>query len=128
MYLSFTLDAESRARLLANVPATFLKVIAHHVTLIFVKTRQDEQAACAQLALANAGAYSPKVTVTGRLDGDHVQAVTVTVDGHADRPDGSFYHVTVSLEPPAKPVDSNKLRNPVPIAPFNLTGKIELLN
>jgi hypothetical protein len=38
-----------------------------------------------------------------------VQALVLMIDGSTSRPDGSVYHITWSLGPGRKPVDSNKV-------------------
>ena len=46
--------------------------------------------------------------VVGRVDdGEGVEAMVVQIDGSADRPDGGKYHITWSLGPGRKPVESN---------------------
>lgn len=125
-YLAFILDSESRTRLLAEVPARFSNVIAHHVTLLFPR-KPDEEATMRRLMLQLAG-QDHEVEVINRYDGEHVHAVGVKFNGETKRPNGGFYHVTVSLEAPAKPKDSNSLTKPVSINPFKLTGKVQLVN
>lgn len=45
----------------------------------------------------------------GHVVGDGVEAVIVEVDGSVFRPDGSVFHVTVSLADGHRPVESNPL-------------------
>ena len=79
------LDAEERASLLARIPPKFSDVIADHVTLQF-------SASC-DLPAERSG------EVIGEIDdGAGVQALVVRVGGTSDRPDGSTYHVTWSLD------------------------------
>lgn len=124
-YLAFVLDDASRARLLQAVPARFPKVIAHHVTMIFPK--QPKDAALLEQMLKYHTANLPEVHAVCHYQGPDIHAVGVTFNGLRKRPDGSFYHVTVSLRPPAKPADSNKLSNPTEISHFALTGSVQLL-
>lgn len=125
-YLAFVLDGPSRARLLKEVPARFSTVIAHHVTLLFPR-KPGEDAAARRLMLQLAG-QEHEVEVINRYDGDHVHAVGVKFNGETKRPNGGFYHVTVSLEAPAKPKDSNNLTKPVSLNPFKLTGTVQLVD
>jgi hypothetical protein len=46
--------------------------------------------------------------VVGRADDDKgVEALVVALGGSTDRPTGGTYHITWSLEPNRKPVESN---------------------
>ena len=87
-------DAE-RGRLLALLPPRYPLVIAHHVTF------------------APKGAAMPDAAdaeIVGRSDdGEGVEALVVRIGGATDRPDGSTYHVTWSLEPGRRPVESNEV-------------------
>lgn len=125
-YLAFILDKESRARLLQAVPARFSNVIAHHVTLLFPKT-EAQNATMRRMMLQLAG-QEHDVEVISEYVGEHIHAVGVTFNGDKKRPTGGFYHVTVSLEAPAKPKDSNDLKNPSPVTPFKLTGTVQLVD
>lgn len=94
--LGWLLPESDRRALLALVPPRYGRVIAHHVTL---------------RAGASAGAKRPKETA-GRVvgiadDGAGVQALVVEIGGTTDRPGGSTYHITWSLGPDRKPVESN---------------------
>lgn len=121
-YLAFVLDASSRARLLAELSPKFAKVIAHHVTL--VPPTEAEKAR--RMMLQHAG-QEHEVLAINRYSGEHIEAVGVTFNGEKKRHDGSFYHVTLSLEEPAKPKDSNKLTRPTLLSqPIKLTGTVQL--
>lgn len=126
-YLAFVLDAASRARLLKNVPPKFAKVVAHHVTLIFPTT--DIEAAKARRMMLQLADQEHDVEVISHYVGEHIEAVGVTFNGDKKRPNGGFYHVTLSLEPPAKPKDSNTLTKPTLLSqPFKLTGSVQLVD
>lgn len=126
-YLAFVLDAPSRARLLEELSPKFTKVVAHHVTLVF-PTSADEAAKARRLLLQLAG-QEHDVEVISHYVGEHIEAVGVTFNGVRKRPNGGFYHVTLSLEPPAKPKDSNTLTNPALLSkPFKLTGAVQLVD
>jgi hypothetical protein len=92
------LDATDRADLLTRFPPVWPDVIADHITL--------DARARAEDPLPNAqGAY-----IVGSVDdGEGLQAMVVTVNGTTDRPDGSTYHITWSLDRTRgrKPVQSN---------------------
>jgi hypothetical protein len=49
------------------------------------------------------------VRIVGHSAHDGVQALAVQVDGTSVRPDGGMYHITYSLDPGHKPVESNHL-------------------
>lgn len=126
-YLAFVLDEPARARLLAELPPKFAKVLAHHVTIVF-PTSSDEAAKARRMMLQLAG-QEHDVEVINHYVGEHIEAVGVTFNGEKKRPGGGFYHVTLSLEPPAKPKDSNKLVNPTALSkPFKLTGTVQLVD
>lgn len=126
-YLAFVIDAPSRARLLEQVPPKFAKVIAHHVTLVFPTSPDD--AATARRMMLQLGEQEHDVEVVNHYVGEHIEAVGVTFNGDKKRSNGGFYHVTLSLEAPAKPKDSNKLTKPVALPqPFKLTGKVQLVD
>jgi hypothetical protein len=128
-YLAFVLDAASRAKLLNEVPAMFERVIAHHVTLIFPKTEEEKaEMRRVYLSLTSISGTKPTVKVINHYVGEHIHAVGVKVNGGTARNNGGFYHVTVSLESPAKPVDSNKLVSPTALEPFELTGTVQLVD
>ncbi|AJR23400.1 hypothetical protein [Sphingobium sp. YBL2] len=81
------LDRNVRAQLLERFPPTWPDVIADHVTLH-----------------AGASANEPlpaqeAAEIVGRVDdGEGLQALIVSIDGSTDRPDGSTYHITWSLD------------------------------
>ena len=77
-------------------------MLCHHVTIVFNLTEDLLNELTEQLE-------DPKVMITSYALGDDVECFTVTVNGNAKRRDGELYHLTHSVEPPAKPVDSNKL-------------------
>ena len=81
------LPAAERQRLLAQFAPRFPDLVADHVTLD---------------AKANAASPLPRETqgeVVGAIDdGAGVQALVVRIGGTTDRPDGSTYHITWSLD------------------------------
>jgi uncharacterized protein YjbJ (UPF0337 family) len=94
--IGWLLDPERRDQLLALFPPRYENVVAHHVTLA------SGQPGDTPLPADCAG------YVVGHVDdGEGVEALVVTVEGSTDRPDGSTYHVTWSLAPGRRAVDSN---------------------
>lgn len=94
------LDAGERAALLDRFPPEWPDVIADHVTLdpdadVQTPLPQDRQGA-----------------IVGAInDGEGLQALVVAIDGGTDRPDGSTYHITWSLDRARgrHPVESNSV-------------------
>jgi hypothetical protein len=128
-YLAFVLSDESRESLLEMFPPTFSKVICHHVTIIFGVTAGQ------LLKYQNAHKKDPRVYVTGYVIGEGVECLTVMIGEDTRRRfgDGGIYHITMSVEPPAKPVDSNKLLKDqdstkvVFETPLEISGQFELV-
>lgn len=112
-YVGWELPRDDRARLLAAIPPAYPRIIAHHVTLAF-GVGPDHP-----LPKEKAG------EIVGIADdGQGLQALVVAIGGRTDRPGGGTYHVTWSLGPGRRPVESNDLlrdrgwtaRPPVPVA------------
>ncbi|TCJ38391.1 hypothetical protein [Parafrankia sp. BMG5.11] len=98
--IGWKLDRQDREALLGRVRPRWPNVFADHVTLDAHAKRGDR--------------LPPDVRaeVVGEADdGKGLQAVVVAIDGSTDRPDGSVYHITWSLDRAAgrKPVESNTL-------------------
>lgn len=96
--LGWKLDRRQRIDLLEQFPPAWPDVIADHVTL---RARADPEAP-----------LPPPVNaaIVGSVDdGAGLQAMVVTIDGTTDRPDGSTYHITWSLDCARgrQPVESN---------------------
>ena len=84
--IGWKLDRGQRAELLAQFPPRYADVIADHVTL---KTE------------AGRGELPDPVdaAIVGRADDhDSLECLVVEVDGTTDRPDGSTFHITWSLD------------------------------
>jgi|SRR5271157_569273 len=98
-YTAYVLDDASRNALAERFPPKYPKFIGHHITQEFGVGKDAEVPQPAQ------------AKVIGYADsGDGLEALVVTVGGHADRPDGKRYHITWSLDPEKySPVDSNNL-------------------
>jgi hypothetical protein len=124
-YLAFVLDDRSRALLLERLPPRFSNVIAHHVTLIYPKT-EGEKAKMRRMYIQLLD-QECDVEVYREYVGEHIHAAGVIFNGATTKMLGGFYHVTMSLENPAKPVDSNKLKEFTTLdKPFKLTGTLQL--
>ncbi|NIJ20564.1 hypothetical protein FHS95_002256 [Sphingomonas naasensis] len=98
--IGWKLDRDQRTELLAQFPPEWPDVIADHVTLA---------------AYVDAEALLPApvhAEIVGEIsDGEGLQAMVVALDGGTDRPDGSVWHITWSLDLSGgrKPVESNAL-------------------
>ena len=113
--IGWKLDRADRASLLWQFVPVWPDVVADHVTLD-AKARND-----APLP------PDSKAEIVGSIsDGAGLQALVVAIDGSTDRPDGSTYHITWSLDRRRgrKRVESNaviaergwsQLDQPVPI-------------
>lgn len=112
-YNGYLLTPQGRADLLTHIEPVFPDVIAHHVTHEY-------------------GVYEsllPQATyvrVLAMAMSDTVQAVIVRVGDTHQRDDGSYYHITVSIDRSAgaNPVDSNVViadpGNWISIDPFTI--------
>ena len=93
--LGWKIDPSDRAALLERFPPRYARTDADHVTF----GREGEAPDMPQASRA---------TIIGRADdGAGVEAMVVEVAGAHDRWDGSTYHITWSLEPGRKAVESN---------------------
>jgi hypothetical protein len=94
--IGWKLDREQRKELLQQFPPRYRNVDADHVTL---RTEAAEDAPLPQ---------ETEGEIVGRADdGRGVEAMVVAIGGTSDRPDGSVYHITWSLEPGRKAQESN---------------------
>jgi hypothetical protein len=101
MYTALILDSKSRRELQKKFPPKYPDFIGHHITLKFGLPKDTPK---------------PKqptmIEVVGyKDDGKGVEALVVAVNGKTNRPNGSTYHITWSIDRSAgrKPVDSNKI-------------------
>src|SRR3546814_3891762 len=94
------LDRKERQALLERFPPEWPDVIADHITLDANANRDDPLPETEEAEI-----------VGGINDGEGLQAMVVAIDGSADRPDGSTYHITWSLdrERGRKPVQGNEV-------------------
>ena len=110
--IGWKLDRADRDDLLGRYPPRFTNVVADHVTLA---------------SKASRNAPLPQETealIVGQADdGKGVEAMIVAIGGTTDRPDGSVYHITWSLEDGRRARESNtmlasqkwKMFDPIPI-------------
>jgi hypothetical protein len=98
-YTAWVLSQEDRDLLSEVFPPQYEKWIGHHITQAFGVTEDMLDRA------------DHEFKVVGRVDsGDGLEALIVEIDGSSNRPDGSIYHITWSLDPDKyKPKDSNAL-------------------
>lgn len=85
--IGWKLDEEQRGQFLRQFPPQFRNVVADHVTL------RSKAASDAQLPKESEGEIIGRVS-----DNRGVEALIVSIEGTSDRPDGSTYHITWSLE------------------------------
>jgi len=94
--IGWKLDREQRKELLLQFPPKFSQVVADHVTLSARVARNSE------LPSETLG------EIVGRAEDDNgVEAMVVSIAGTTDRPDGSTYHITWSLEKGRRAKESN---------------------
>lgn len=87
MTLGWKLDPKERAQLLRQFPPAWPDIIADHVTF---------QPAPGMKPQRVFDTHGEIVGVTD--DGQGIQALVVSIDGATDRPDGSTYHITWSID------------------------------
>jgi hypothetical protein len=93
--IGWKLPSEERDRLIARFPPKYENVIADHVTLRLGGRDLPRK---------------PAADVVGRADdGQSLECLVVELDGTTRRPDGSTYHITWSLGPGRRPIESNDL-------------------
>ncbi|MGH6659890.1 MAG: hypothetical protein ACREBK_06480 [Sphingomicrobium sp.] len=90
------LRADERATLLGRFPPRYQTTIADHVTLRTGATTQTPLPP------------TPDARIVGRADDGHsLECLVVALDGTTGRPDGLTYHITWSLGPGRRAVESN---------------------
>ena len=86
-FIGWALDRRDREALLARFPPVYPDVVADHVTLA------SGVSADTPIPAEREG------RVVGRADdGEGVEALVVEIGGTTDRPDGSTYHLTWSID------------------------------
>jgi len=98
-YTAYVLDRIDRDALANRFPPKYTDFVGHHVTVQF------------GVPEGTPPPESAKVMVVGYKDsGDGIEALVVSVNGSTQRPDGSTYHITWSLDRTKySPKDSNAL-------------------
>jgi len=84
--IGWKLDRDQREELLGRFPPRYANAVADHVTL---------QTDAARQPLPD----PVDAAIVGRADDeDSLECLVVTIDGTTDRPDGSTFHITWSLD------------------------------
>ena len=110
MTSGWKLSETCRGRLLAQFPPRYARVVADHVTLV----------GGAEGRTAAAPEPVNEAAIVGRADDDAgVEAYVVRINGTTDRPDGSTWHVTWSLDPGREAKESNRVIATCPWAPLD---------
>jgi hypothetical protein len=110
------LPRDEREALLERFPPRYENVIADHVTLSANATPETPLPARPEVAL-----------MVGRADdAKSLECMVVELDGTTDRPDGSTYHITWSLGPGRKPIESNGVLQDLGWHPLDRPTPIEL--
>lgn len=123
-YLAFELTPAARTALLGQFKPSFKKVVCHHVTVEFNLDEQKAQRLQEELQGAD-------LQVIGYQTGDGVDCLVVAVNDNTKRPDGKTYHITLSLGPGHKPVESNALiqqQGYQSCIPVGFDAELKLLN
>lgn len=95
--IGWKLDRAERERLLARFPPRYAEEVADHVTLAVDARERPLPGPVDALIVGHAD------------DGAGVEAMVVALDGSTDRPDGSTFHVSWSLEPGRRAKESNQV-------------------
>lgn len=95
--IGWLVEPGRREELLRLFPPRYETVVAHHVTL------------ASQQPQGTPLPHDREAQVLGHVDdGEGVEALVVAVDGSTGRPDGGTYHITWSLAPGRRAVESNE--------------------
>lgn len=97
-YNGYLIPNSERQKLLSIFRPKYSKIVAHHITHKFNVTKELPPEA-------------DSAKIIGYADsGDGLEALVVEINSKVKRPDGSLYHITLSLDPSKyKPKDSNRL-------------------
>jgi hypothetical protein len=113
--IGWKLDRDQRKELLLQFPPKFRKTDADHVTL------RSGVAGDAALPDETIG------EIVGRADdGKGVEAMVVSIGGTTERPDGSVYHITWSIEEGRHARESNDVLAPRRWEPLDLPMPVKL--
>jgi hypothetical protein len=109
------LTSDERDLLLERFPPKYEKVVADHVTL--------RTGATPDTPLPR----KPDAKIVGRADdGKSLECLVAELDGTTDRPDGSTYHITWSLGPGRRAVESNDVLRDLGWEPIDAPIPVEL--
>jgi len=109
------LTSDERTSLLDRFPPKYENVVADHVTL--------RTGATAETPLPR----EVEAAIVGQADdGDSLECLVVSIDGTADRPDGSTYHITWSLGPGRHARESNDLVRELGWKPLDKSIPVQL--
>lgn len=99
-YSAYVLDEHSRNLLKEKFPPKYPEFIGHHITHKFGIPKDSD-----------VPSNPSSVAVIGYAEEDGLEALVVSIDDSNERPDGSVYHITWSLDrnKGKKPVHSNDL-------------------
>ena len=115
MVVGWKLDLNQRKELLQQFPPRFKNVVADHVTL---RARASGKAPLPEESIGE---------IVGRVhDGKGVEAMVVRIGGTTDRPDGSTYHITWSLEDGRRAKESNDVLRAHACEMFDLPMPVKL--
>ncbi len=110
-YVAYNLTSSSREKILSSFTPKFTKVIAHHITLAFGVDSSYPLPSNFQ------------AKVVGYSNNENIECLVVEIAGNIYRPDGKVFHITLSHNEKAKPVDSNILlatKGYSPVSPFEI--------
>ena len=97
-YVGWKLPDTTRATLLRMFPPAYERVYAHHCTLRYGVTADTRLPP------------EDRAVVVGMTDdGEGLQTLVLSIAGTTNRWDGGTYHITWSLAPGRKPVESNSV-------------------
>jgi hypothetical protein len=114
--IGWKLDRDQRKELLLQFPPRYRNVVADHVTL---RPRSSPKAALPDETHGE---------IVGRADdGCGVEAMVVSLGGTTDRPDGSTYHITWSLEDGRRAKESNDVIRDHGWEKFDLPMPVKLM-
>ncbi len=119
MFTGYQITEESRELILKIFPPIYERVICHHITEIFGVLKETP----VPLPPNN-------VKVIGHIDsGDGVEGLVVMVNNKLHRPDGKIYHLTLSLSPGRRPVETNDYMDlAIMTSPFTISVIPKLFN
>jgi hypothetical protein len=96
-YFAYNLTDQAQSELFSRFKPLFENIKGDHITHQFN--------ICSEDLLPDAS----KATIVGYSKNENIECVVVEILGSINRPDGKIYHITISHNDLAKPVDSNSL-------------------